>query len=123
MKSIKVILGLSALLLTFTSSTLWASAHCVKGRSKVVVNENYAMAVTGLASKGIASGEYNCAVLSVLPGMLATQREIQCSSQKRPGLSILGWMIEGYDGLGHQAASVSLYSNGEKVFEAGCSRD
>jgi hypothetical protein len=109
-------------LVFFLTQNLWATTTCQSGEGKVVLNENYTMKVSGLATKGIASGTYSCLVVWAGPGTMSTQREIQCRNLTAPGIPVLGWMIEGLDELGHKAASVALYNNGAKVFEAGCTR-
>jgi hypothetical protein len=116
-----IALSVSAFLLT---PNLWASATCSKGRGKVILNDNYTMDISGLDSKGIKRGLYSCTVIGEGPGYLSTQREVQCEKQDEPGVVIMGWMIEGLDMYGHQAASVALYNNnGAKVFEAACSKN
>lgn len=112
---------LVSLSITFLAQNIFA-ATCISGRSKVVMNENYTMQVSGLTSKGIQSGLYICTVIAAGPGFLSTQRQIQCVIPNQTGYSILGWMVEGLDINGNQAASVALYSNGVKAFEAPCSK-
>jgi hypothetical protein len=118
------ILALTSLLVFFFSQNIWATAICSTGRSKVLLNDNYTLEVSGLAGKGIKSGGYTCVVVGAGPGFLSTQREIQCTKMTDQRVSIMGWMIEGVNIFGQQSASVALYNNvGQKVFEAGCKRN
>lgn len=82
------------------------------------------MVVSGLASStGIANGKYGCEGVAMGPGYLSVQRQVQCHKMNAPETVVMGWMIEGLDLFGRQAASVALYNNGgNKVFEAGCKR-
>ena len=114
-----IIFTLSTLLL---AQNLWASAICSKGRSQVILNDNYTMEVSGLDSKGIKKGSYTCEVIGIGPGFLSIQRKIRCEKQKDPRTIVMGWMIEGLDKFGNQAASVALYYQDLKVFEAGCGK-
>lgn len=112
-------------LLLFTTNT-WATATCsdnTLGEGKVVVTEYQSIKVSGLASKGIKNGTYNCLVLGVGPGYLSMQSELQCQSRDESGVVIGAWMIEGLNIFGQPSASVTLYLNGVKIFESGCKRN
>lgn len=120
MKNAVILFGTSFLV----TQNILAAATCVNGQSKVVLNENKTMVVSGLTpSTGISNGKYGCEVIGMGPGYLSVQRQVQCQKLSDPNAVIMGWMIEGLDVFGRKAASVALYNHGgEKVFEAGCKR-
>lgn len=111
---------LSVALIVLISSNSWASATCKTWQSKVVINDSQSLTVSGLSSKGIENGIYSCQVLGVGPGYLSVQSQIHCQNQNT---EFMAWMIEGSTVFGGKAASIALYVNGLKIFEAGCSRN
>ncbi len=103
-------------------SNAMASAVCSSGGASVVIGDYQSIKVSGLEEKGIKNGTYSCVVTSVMPGFFSKQSSIQCTKNGSSNQVILGWMIEGLNMFGMNAASAALYFQGNKVFEAGCVR-
>jgi hypothetical protein len=106
----------------FLAQTLWAAAVCSTDEGQVTLNDSHGIQVSGLDSKGIKSGSYSCQVVATGPGYLSVQSQILCQKKNDPETQLSGWLIEGVNFFGQRSASVALYHESLKVFEAGCAK-
>lgn len=107
----------------FITPNLWASLECPQGKGKVTLSDEYAMEISNLHLKGIANGSYSCLVTRAELGFLANQKAMECQKDGEQRTIVMAWMVEGLDMFGRPAASIALYNQDRKVFEAACGKE